>query len=505
MTVDQYSQSSGSPQGSSQDDEEGGGLDLEQIKGYVNFVFGSIGRRKILFLTTLIGGICLAYTVYWLMPRTYHVEIQLLAQKNSAIIELAGSGDQGSPVRAAAETVLRRDNLIALVQKADMIADWDHSRSHAAEIKDWIRAKLGRFTSDQDKMDMIIGTLEDKLTVAVKSDNSGEGTVTIAVDWSDARMAYRLVTAAHQSFLEARHLAETTAISEALSILIARANSLGREIESTAKAIQDQRQQLAAGKRHRVAIDPDRRPTRPALADTAASAAAAGDKEAAIAIQAQWEQKRAAVRDLEDMRRKRIAELQTHLDELRATYADSHPAIVDAQQTIETLSQDSPQLAQLKKDEATLHSQYLSLTARAPESAGEALASHLLRGTSSIRETAEPDAADDPATEFAKAQLRVRAATYDSLLGRIEGAHMQMETARAAFKYRYTVLRPASMPRMPEKPKSKTIVGGGSAAALLLAILAAVGMDLRSGRVFAAWQLERALRLPVLAELRHDQ
>jgi hypothetical protein len=81
---------------------------------------------------------------------------------------------------------------------------------------------------------------------------------------------------------------------------------------------------------------------------------------------------------------------------------------------------------------------------------------------------------------------------------------MELETARAAFKYRYVVVRPASIPRIPDKPKPAKILGGGAAAALVLALLAAIGADLRSGRVYESWQLEQALRVPVLAEIRRD-
>jgi uncharacterized protein involved in exopolysaccharide biosynthesis len=216
-----------------------------------------------------------------------------------------------------------------------------------------------------------------------------------------------------------------------------------------------------------------------------------------------WEAKKAAIKDLEEMRRRRVSELQTKLTELRATYAESHPAIVDATQMLEALSQESPQLAQLKKEEAALHNQYLGRTSRSPEATmGESL-SRPLRATS-VRATAEPATGDDRETEFAKAQLRVAAEAYDKLLERIEGMHMELEAARAALKYRYVVVKPAQRPREPIKPKPAKILGGGAAAAVFLSILVAVIADLRSGKVYERWQLERALRLPVLAEIRRD-
>jgi hypothetical protein len=103
-------------QGASSDDEEGGGIDWEKITGYIRYVLGSIGRRKVIFLTVLVGGIAMTYAVFWMMPRSYHIESQLLAQRNQMIPTLAVSNrsvqDLAAPTRAAAETVLRRDNLI---------------------------------------------------------------------------------------------------------------------------------------------------------------------------------------------------------------------------------------------------------------------------------------------------------------------------------------------------------------------------------------------------------
>jgi hypothetical protein len=362
--------------------------------------------------------------------------------------------------------------------------------------------KLGRRPmSETDKLDMLVGTLESSLTVDTRADWGGEGTVNIALEWPDPRMAYRLVNAAQQSFIEARHLSETSAISESMAILLARAASMRDEIEGLVKKIEAKR-----GKRPlpgELDAVPTRRPSA-AAASATASTMSASEKEQVQQLQSLWEQKKGAIKDLEDNRRRRVNELQNKLAELRATYADSHPLIVDTIQTIETLSQESPQLAGLKKEEAALRNQYLGRAARMPE--GSIPSGGLARAprASTARSAAEPATGDDRETEFAKAQLRFTGEAYDNLLERIEGTHMELENARAAFKYRYTVVKPAQVPRAPIKPKSSKILGGGVAASLLFALLAAIAADLRSGRVYERWQLERALRLPVLAEIRRD-
>jgi hypothetical protein len=289
-----------------------------------------------------------------------------------------------------------------------------------------------------------------------------------------------------------------------MSILMGRAASMREEIDATVRQIElrarekkDLRRQAAA---ELAAERAERRPARDSASPTITPIS---DKETTQALQALWESKKANIKDLTEARNRRIAELQTKLAELRATYAENHPTIVDTVQTIEALSQDSPQLVALRKEEAALRSQYLGRASKGSEGTmGDALAR--LPRTGSVRAAAEPAAGDDRETEFAKAQLRFAAENYDHLQERIEGAHMELEAARAALKYRYIVVKPAQRPRDPEKPKPAKILGGGGAASLLLAILLAVIADLRTGKVYERWQLERALRLPVLAEIRRD-
>jgi uncharacterized protein involved in exopolysaccharide biosynthesis len=90
---------------------------------------------------------------------------------------------------------------------------------------------------------------------------------------------------------------------------------------------------------------------------------------------------------------------------------------------------------------------------------------------------------------------------YDTLLDRINSARIELDTARAAFKYRYSVIRPPQLPKRPEKPKVPLVIAAGVLAAMTLAVLAAALSDLRSGRILEPWQVERALELEVLGQV----
>jgi len=63
------------------------------------------------------------------------------------------------------------------------------------------------------------------------------------------------------------------------------------------------------------------------------------------------------------------------------------------------------------------------------------------------------------------------------------------------------VIWPAEVPKDPVSPNPVKVFGLGFLASLFLAVVAAAYPDLRRGRIVERWQIERTLRLPILAEL----
>jgi hypothetical protein len=109
---------------------------------------------------------------------------------------------------------------------------------------------------------------------------------------------------------------------------------------------------------------------------------------------------------------------------------------------------------------------------------------------------------DDPLVEFARNNLRVASAKYEELLMRIDSARIEQDTARAAFKYRYSIVRPASVPKKPVKPDVTLLFLGSLAVAMAAAILVGALRDWLSGRLVEAWGGGRALNLPVLSQVK---
>lgn len=166
-------------------------------------------------------------------------------------------------------------------------------------------------------------------------------------------------------------------------------------------------------------------------------------------------------------------------------------------QSIAALQKDSPQLLALRQDERQLISEYEKV-ARVPAPAAAPGSSPGAPGSSARRPTTGPEETN---AELARTRLRFAMAKYDSLLERIDSAKIELDTARAAFKYRYSTIRPPLFPKHPTKPNIPLVLAAGFMLAVLSMFGATSLADLRSRRILEPWQIERLLELPILGAL----
>ena len=460
-------------------------IDLDQLKNWLRFVLHAVRRRRKLALA--VAALTMGTTVGLLsvMPRTYLIEAQLLAQKVSVMSALGNPRrtvpvDADSPTRAAAETVLRRDNLVSLMKQTDLLNHWYQDRTWLFRLKDRLMELIAAPT-EEEKTQAMVEFLESRLTV-----KAVDPTVTISLEWPNAQLGYRLVDTALQNFLEQRHSTEVSTIAETISILEGHAANLKEAIDAEMEDMKHPAQSGPATPGEGTAPSP---PRRDLMTET--------NKAALAEVKVMLEAKRRAVNELEEFRNRRLLDLQTQLAQQRAIYADAHPAIVTLLQSINALQEPSPQLLALRKEERDLQTEYERLSARRVEGSA-AVAKARTRDPSPTR-TGEKR--EDLNSEYARTRLRFAMEKYDVLMERIESAQIELDTARAAFKYRYSIVRPPTFPRGPVKPKVRLVLAAGLFAALALGTLAAALADLWSGKVLEVWQMERGLGLPVLGQV----
>jgi uncharacterized protein involved in exopolysaccharide biosynthesis len=487
-------------------------FDTTLIRNAVGFVFRGVRRHRLLSAFTFLALLGLGVAVAVFFPRTYHVESRLLANNNQLIRALGNprsSLPSEDPTRAARELIFAHDNLVSLIKQTNLMKSWELTRPPVVKWKDrLVQLVVGEHT-EEEKIDAMVGLLEKKLHVS-----TDQQTVTISIDWHDAQMAYLLVETAQQNFLETRHVTEMTAISEALSILEMHGGQLQKMVDDALHELERVREQRRRGGGGGAPSSPapiaenDPVPLTPVSTVSALRVEQPSATEQELAqLKFLLNSKKRALADLEDFRNRRLTELNAQLQEQKVQYADQHPIVMDQRARIEALKQDSPQMVQVSADIDALEDEYRRKGGRDPDALVEPVRSRSgVRRATHVAQTSlsSSELMDDPLVEFSRNNLRVAAAKYEELLMRIDSARIEQDTARAAFKYRYSVVRPASVPKKPEKPNLAIVLMAALALALGGSVVVGSMRDWSSGRLVEPWQVERALNLTVLSRVKRS-
>jgi len=430
------------------------------------------GISFLAILSSAIAGILL-------FPKRYEVTTTLLAGSPlSGALGADREGHRDAPTRAARELVLQRDNLSALAQEIQF------AERYLAERPPLIRAVhavtdlfTGKERNVETVTDSLIETLEERLWISVNT----EDTVTITFRWWDKQIAFDMVDAAAQSFLEMRHAAEIKTVSESISILEEHKGRLVAQIDERLEVMEarDARERADAKDRKGPAVVVPR--------------SVAREDPELTRLQGRLLSSRRAAADLEAARQQRALELQAELLRQQSIYAVDHPTIAATKRMIEALQRPSAQVNELNAEVRELEAAVLERTG-----AGR-------KGSSAVARADTTPAASflfelDPREEFERAQLRHLRSQLEDINDRIVSSSLRMETAEAAFKHRYSVVTPPRMPKGPVKPYTMFFGISGLFGGLLFAILAAVLMDLWRGKVVERWQLERHFNLPLLGD-----
>src|SRR3954471_6786231 len=267
-------------------------FDWAKVRRYLIFSTGSVRRRPWLFISVATVMVGLTAGALAVLPKTYQVDCKLLAQKNSVLAVRADANMNDQPARSAVEMIVRHENLVALIRQTDLLQEWPRRRAPILRLKDWAMGFVRKPPAEEERLDALTGLLEKQLNVWT---NLNEGTVNIGLTWPDPLMAYRLVDAAQQNFLEMRHVLEISTISEQISILDGHAEKLKGEIDKQVSDLQRIRDQNA--------------PRGARMARRAAEAKPAPSDPEVDELRRTLQAKQRAIADLEEMRRRHLLEL----------------------------------------------------------------------------------------------------------------------------------------------------------------------------------------------------
>jgi uncharacterized protein involved in exopolysaccharide biosynthesis len=427
---------------------------------------GGIRRRRLLALSVFVVVLAATALQYWRQSESplYRVQARLLAQRAQALPSAVRPVFDDAPTRSAADIIHRREHLVAIVRQANLVSDPVVS---PAPPTGWIGRllEMGRSRGDDspaDPVDKLVAVLHKHLLVT-----SVEGTITIQLDWPDPQQGHAIVQSALDNFLDARHAQEVGALEDVITVLEDRVAVLQQSYEEArARAVR-----------------------RPVQAPRPALPRVRQPSEELVGLKAALDSKQRALQDLDEFRRRRLADLQAQLDQARSVLSEAHPTIVGLRQDVAALSQEPPQVRALREEEGELRRQLAQRLAREGINVPDDFSRSLVDVGGPVRLEEDQD-------------VREARLQYENIVARLNGALVERDAARAAFKYRYSVIWPPQVPTEPihASPKKLFVIGGF--AALVLALLAAVLPDLVRGRIVERWQVERSLGLPVVGEIR---
>jgi uncharacterized protein involved in exopolysaccharide biosynthesis len=499
------------------DDEAGdGGADqgIERAKEILGFALRSARRHIFRVVLAFVVVSAIGITLSRGLPRYYVSEVHLAAQQSAAMRTLSGSKLEEKsvdPTRGVSAMILRRANIVALVDEAHLVQQFDAMRSPLSRLKDRVLSPMAPPASGDGKQRALVGMVESKLYV-----QSDDSSVTIGIEWPDPQIAYELVTIVQKNFLEARYDSDVSEITESIGVLKEHAKvelaKVDQALAEYKEALEDYNKRIADGAAPAADASPERFvvTSRARTDGTAARAVAPIDPELAASL----EEKRTRIRAIEAERERNLATLKQQLAQAQLTLTALHPTVITMQQAVDAASQPSPELQQLKAEERALMAQIAPSVAPAPSDAGSGSgatpASRMLAMLAppsspaprvALTQSSNPLEGPNGPVRLAHANLELAIGSYVSAMQRIDSASVELDITKTAYKHRYTVLTPAEVPARPKKSIAALLGVAGILGGALLGILLAAASDILRGRLLEAWQIKRQLKVEVLGEI----
>jgi hypothetical protein len=447
-----------------------------ELRDYSGFVLRAVRRRWKLVSAIVVIFAGATAAVIPTLPRRYHVEARLFALPGDGAPGVL-RGNNGEPIglaQGAAAVIAANDNLNELIYEKDLLRGWQTSRAPMLRLWDRVRYAFVPVPDEIKHRRALVHYLRKHLTVQVKGPD-----VILGFDWPEAQTAFEVVRTAEEKLLAIRRAAELIPLERKVSTLESSANHAQRRIDAAVAAIEAAVKEKREGARSSTVRGLQAQGRFRHLPDPRLAAQ-----------RLQLIARRKTIGELEDVRRKRLSELNATLAEQKATLGPGHPVLLDTEEKIRAFERQSSELEALKVQEQELFAEYVRA------------------GGKEIELSTEPDRAwpmelkeDDEPMAYGKARIGMELSGLQYLLAEAAQARVALSSARASFDSRYMVLVPAEPPEKPESPNSVLLIVAGVLGGLLLAVFGAVATDLRGSAIRESWQVRRQLDLAVLAEV----
>jgi len=418
------------------------------------FVLTAVRRRWLVVLALVALFTGAAAGAASVLPRTYSGETRILAKRNYNMSAIAAPRravppSSEAPAASATELILQHDALVAIVRQARLVERWESTAPPLSRGKQALRERLKGPLGPQETEEAILGMLRQRMRIGVDQNEI----IIIRVSWWDPDDVLAILNASVEGFLSARERLDVETIEETEAILQRTAEEVRVSLEQRLEDFRLARARAVDGTVTRV---------------SATRSTAAEIQQLRIELQARQRFRQ----ELERQRNMRISDLQLQITEQSATLAERHPDQIAARDALGRLMEDDGGVDQARGTEEELERSISALGGDASGLTGT------MAGSDFMEAGVSPD--EDASVIYARTLLRIDADDYQDMVSRLKNARVEIETARAAFPFRYSVTRPAERPRKPDSPNVPLVWVGGLLAGLASGILAAVFLQLRA-------------------------
>lgn len=463
-------------------------LDPKGLALLAGYVGRAVLRRKLVAIATFFATVVLTVAAALWMPRTYRVEARILTNNTDLeeIVNPTRFQSNESMTKNVVERFLARENMLGLVADSELDKRWDEQRGVVGKAKDAVREAIFGPMSQRDKEEALYEIAKKKVHLYLEGD-----IVVCRAEWTDPKTTLVLAQVCEKRFLNMQRERELSQKRESVALL-------DRNVETSQKDLDASYARLEQTIKGKGASAAQLKAVRQRRTSSGGGGPVANKNLAEIErLKEQRDEKKAIIGDIERNHRATVVQASAALVKLRETLGPEHPDLKQAARVVEEESRPPPELLKLKSEVAQLDAQIDRLASR-----GEPPKE---RGTIAEEVVAIPegpkDIKDDPEVERLMTNITVAENAHWELLDRLADARMEVQTAEAAFAYRYVTVYPPLLPKKAVSPNVGAMVGGGVVAALLLAFFLAIAADVLAMRIMETWQIERFLGLPVLGEI----
>jgi hypothetical protein len=417
----------------------------------------AVRRHRLMLALVAATFVGLAGVAAVLLPREYWVESKLIIRQNPITPALVHpqrtvpTNSDAMPARSTTELVHEREVLVQIVRESHLADHWLATRSPLGRFKDAVRERLHGPMRRADIEDALVEMLDQRLRLDLD-----EQVVTMSVTWPDPGAAMDILRRAQAIFIEARRKAEVGTIVDSYRLLSFAAEAARADIDQRLKVLEQTHDQV---QRRRPSATPPVMTPRLAAFD---------NLKKRVVDQIRLRQ------ELEDQHVKKVGDLKLQLAQQEATLGPQNPDLLATRASLERVSNHDDDLARAQADEARLMNLYVAQGGRREDLESAA--------TNDRPPAAAPqlDPNQDYAVINARNLLNIETERYQTLLSRLVDTKLEMETAIAAFPYRFTVASPPRWPRRPVRPNIPFVLAGGLFAGLFSGLLLAILLELRS-------------------------